>query len=72
MLVTSIFFFSYNVFKRIFPPVRQKSSLCGNGLNYLLQVLIAAFFQVFCLCFVRAQDGLYKLNTWMETWYVQE
>ena len=33
MLVTSIFFFSHNVFKRLFPPVRQKSSLCGNSLK---------------------------------------
>ena len=33
MLVTSIFFFSHNVFKRLFPPVCQKSSLCGKGLN---------------------------------------
>ena len=29
---TSIFFFSNNVFKGIFPLVRQKSSLCGKGL----------------------------------------
>ena len=34
MLVTSIFFFSHNVFKRLFPPVRQKSSLFGKGLTY--------------------------------------
>ena len=27
------FFFSHNVFKRLFPPVRQKSSLCDKGLN---------------------------------------
>ena len=33
MLVTSIFLFSHNVFRRLFPPVRQKSSLCGNGLT---------------------------------------
>ena len=33
MLDTSIFFFSHNVFKRLFPPVRQKSSLCGKGLT---------------------------------------
>ena len=33
MLATSIFFFSHNVFKRLFPPVRQKSSLCGNGIT---------------------------------------
>ena len=33
MLVTSIFFFSHNVFKRLFPPVHQKSSLCGKGLK---------------------------------------
>ena len=32
MLVTSIFFFSHDVFKRPFPPVRQKSSLCGKVL----------------------------------------
>ena len=30
---TSIFFFSYNVFKRLFPPGRQKSSMCGKRLN---------------------------------------
>ena len=35
MLVTSIFFFSHNVFKRFFPPRRQKSSLCGKGLKHL-------------------------------------
>ena len=35
MLVTSIFFFSRNVFKRLFPPVCQKSLLCGNGLRVL-------------------------------------
>ena len=29
----SIFFFSHNVFKRIFPPGHQKSSLCGKGLK---------------------------------------
>ena len=33
MLVTSIFFFSHNVYERIFPPIRPKSSLCGNGLK---------------------------------------
>ena len=33
MLVTSIFFFSHNVFKSPFPPMCQKSSLCGNGLT---------------------------------------
>ena len=32
MLVTSTFFFSHNVFKRLFPRLRQKSSLCGKGL----------------------------------------
>ena len=32
MQVTCIFFFSHNVFKRRFPPVRQKAPLCGNGL----------------------------------------
>ena len=32
MLVTSIFFFSHNVFKWLFAPVRQKLSLCGKGL----------------------------------------
>ena len=38
MLVTSIFFFSHNVFKRLFPPVRQKSSLCGNRLKETWEV----------------------------------
>ena len=33
ILVTSIFFFSHNVFKRLFAPVRQKSSLCGKKLS---------------------------------------
>ena len=33
MMVTSIFSFSHNVLKKPFPPVRQKSSLCGNGLT---------------------------------------
>ena len=33
MLVTRIFFFSHNVFKRLFTPVRQNSSLCGKGLT---------------------------------------
>ena len=33
MLVTSIFFFSHNVFEKLFPTVLQKSSLCGNGLR---------------------------------------
>ena len=38
--VTSIFFFSHHVFKRLFPPVRQKSSLCGKGLrNRVLKTL---------------------------------
>ena len=32
MLVTSIFFFSHNVFKSLFAPAHQKSSLCGKGL----------------------------------------
>ena len=27
----------HNVFKRLFPPVRQKSSLCGNGLTFATQ-----------------------------------
>ena len=36
MLVTSIFFFSHNGFKRLFPSVHQKSSLCGNGLTWRL------------------------------------
>ena len=27
------FFLSHNVFTRLFPPVHQKSSLCGNGLK---------------------------------------
>ena len=36
MLVTSIFFFSNNVFQRPFPPVCQKTSLCGNGLKIIL------------------------------------
>ena len=30
MLVTSIFFFSHYVFKRLFRPVGPKSSLCGK------------------------------------------
>ena len=33
MLVTSILFFSHNVFKRLFHSMCQKSSLCGSGLN---------------------------------------
>ena len=33
MLVTSIFFFSHNVFKSLFPPAHQKSSLCGKRLT---------------------------------------
>ena len=40
MLVNSIFFFS-NVFKRLFPSVCQKSSLCGKGLT--LHVTIMSF-----------------------------
>ena len=39
MLVTSIFFFSHNVFRRLFPSVRQKSSLCGKGLRIEAVVL---------------------------------
>ena len=35
MLVTNIFFFSHNVFKRLFPPVHQKSSFCGKELKAL-------------------------------------
>ena len=33
-LVTSNFFFSPSVFKRLVSEGRQKVSLCGNGLNY--------------------------------------
>ena len=33
MLVTSIFFFSHNVFIRLFPLVCQKSSSCGKELK---------------------------------------
>ena len=40
MLVTSIFFFSHNVFKRLFPAVRQKSSLCGKGLTENISLTI--------------------------------
>ena len=40
MLVTSIFFFSHDVFKRPFPPVRQKSPLCGKRLTLTKQALV--------------------------------
>ena len=33
MLVTSIFSFSYDVFKRHFPVDHKKSGLCGKGLS---------------------------------------
>ena len=33
MLVSSIFSFSHNVFKRLVSQGRQKVSLCGNGLE---------------------------------------
>ena len=45
MLDTSIFFFSHNVFKGLFPPVRQKSSLCGNGLTQILTTLKKRHFE---------------------------
>ena len=32
----SIFFFSHDVFKRLFPLVHQKSSSCDNGLTVIL------------------------------------
>ena len=37
MLVTSIFFFSHNVFKRLFPSVHPKLSLCGKELKNLVE-----------------------------------
>ena len=47
MLVYSIFFFSHNVFKRLFPPVCRKSSLCGKRLNRVItQGKTAVFFSV--------------------------
>ena len=36
MRVTSIFFFSHNVFRRPFPHGHQKSSLCGKGLIFII------------------------------------
>ena len=33
MLVTSIFSFSHNVFKRLLSQGRQKAALCGKGLR---------------------------------------
>ena len=39
MLVTSISFFSHIVLKRLFPPVRQKSSLCGKELIKISNML---------------------------------
>ena len=44
MLVTSIFFFSHNVFKRFFPSVRPRLSLCGTGLIFLYQYTTQLFF----------------------------
>ena len=38
LLVTSIFSFSHNVFKRLVSQGHQKVSLCGNGLNSKLIV----------------------------------
>ena len=36
MLVTSIFFFSHNVFKRLISQGRQKSGLCGKELTEII------------------------------------
>ena len=36
MLVTSIFSFFHNVFKRLLPQGCQKSGLCGKGLKHNL------------------------------------
>ena len=44
MLITNIFFFSHNVLKRLFPPVRRKSSLCGNGL--IVKVMLCQFHDI--------------------------
>ena len=38
MLVTSIFSFSHNVLKRILSKIRQKASLCWNGLKKAYQI----------------------------------
>ena len=40
MLVTSIFSFSHNVFKRVFTQGSQKSGLCGKELTFTLEILI--------------------------------
>ena len=40
MLVTSIFSFSYNVFKGFFPRVIKKSGLCGKKLRHVVQKTI--------------------------------
>ena len=57
MLVTSIFFFSYNIFKKLFPSVRKKSSFCGKGLR-LLKTLIV------CLCRVHTVQISKILGFW--------
>ena len=53
-LVTSIFFFSHDVFKRLFPPVRQKLSLCGKELKKLVYILN------YFLCLIE-QQSIFKI-----------
>ena len=56
MLVTSIFSFSYNVFKRLSPPSRKKFRNCSvKGLG------------VFMISFSKKSDILYGQRMWSYT-----
>ena len=76
MLLMSIFFFSHNVFKRLFPPVCQKSSLCGKGLKEtktIFRLHIPLTLQVFKVTQLLIANGLANqmLSYFSKFWYLR-